>query len=143
MLIVKLSLVLFINYLLGTGDTQDELIIQIRGISNSNGNIAILLFNQKEGFPSDENKALKQMVTPAVKGVMNIKFDRLKYGTYAVSVIHDENANQKLDTNWIGIPKEGYGFSGNKMGLAGPPSFNDAKISLNKDSQGFVIDMRY
>ena len=73
---------------------------------------------------------------------MDINFDNLTSGSYAVSVIHDENANNTLDTNWIGIPKEGYGFSGNKMGLAGPPSFNDAEVTL-QTSQRVVIKMRY
>ncbi len=39
-------------------------------------------------------------------------FEDISPGTYALAVIHDENGNGKLDTNWVGIPTEGYGFSG-------------------------------
>ena len=51
-------------------------------------------------------------------------------GTYALALIHDENGNGKVDTNWIGMPKEGVGASNNATGTLGPPSWRDAKFEL-------------
>lgn len=54
-------------------------------------------------------------------------------GTYAIAISQDVNGNGKQDTNWIGIPKEPYGFSNNAKGKMGPPDFEDAKFELTKD----------
>ena len=41
------------------------------------------------------------------------QFNDIPPGTYAIAVFHDENANGKLDKNFLGIPCEGYGASNN------------------------------
>ena len=53
---------------------------------------------------------------------------------YSVSAFLDENDNAKLDKNFLGVPKESYGFSKNVKGSFGPPSYDQTKITLeNKD----------
>tara|TARA_R110001592_G_scaffold285327_2_gene553703 strand:+ start:845 stop:1162 length:318 start_codon:yes stop_codon:yes gene_type:complete len=49
-----------------------------------------------------------------------IIFKDIKSGTYAIKYFHDENSNDVLDNNWMGIPKEGFGFSNNTYGMFGP-----------------------
>jgi uncharacterized protein (DUF2141 family) len=56
------------------------------------------------------------------------EFPGIAPGTYAVSVYHDENSNDKLDTNFLGIPREGVGASNNARGHMGPPKFDSAKF---------------
>ncbi|MBL7665211.1 MAG: DUF2141 domain-containing protein [Bacteriovoracaceae bacterium] len=46
-------------------------------------------------------------------------------GRYAIAFFHDENDNQKLDENFLGIPNEAFGFSKNPKITFGPPTFND------------------
>ena len=41
------------------------------------------------------------------------------------------NENEKLETNFIGIPEEEYGFSNNARGTFGPPSFESASFTLD------------
>ena len=67
------------------------------------------------------------------KGNVQTKFEGLPKGEYAVSVYHDANLNEELDTNMMGIPKESYGFSNNAKGFMGPPSFEDAKVLCNNN----------
>ena len=55
-------------------------------------------------------------------------FEGIPAGTYALVVLHDENMNGKVDTNWIGIPKEGYGFSNDAKASFSAPSFKDASF---------------
>jgi len=57
-------------------------------------------------------------------------FDGLQPGRYAVAIIHDENSNKRLDTNFMGIPKEGYGVSNNIVNMFGPPGFDESSFSL-------------
>ena len=42
------------------------------------------------------------------------------------------NENKKIDTNFLGIPKEPYGFSNQKKGRFGPPKFKEVVFKLNK-----------
>ena len=64
-----------------------------------------------------------------------VTFKDVPAGTYAVSYIHDENGNGKMDTNFMGIPKEGYGCSNNAKGFMGPPKWEDAKFELTESMQ--------
>ena len=120
-----------------------QLKIDVQGVSNAKGNLGVLLFNQKDGFPSDHTKAFRQTTVAARKGNNTIVFDHVPPGTYAVAIMHDENKNLRIDTNWLGIPNEGYGFSGNKIGLMGPPTFSDAAVKIEESSGVSVIKMRY
>ena len=54
----------------------------------------------------------------------------LPYGEYAVTLFVDYNGNKKLDKNFLGIPKEQYGFSNNVMGKMSPPTFDQAKFAI-------------
>jgi uncharacterized protein (DUF2141 family) len=70
-------------------------------------------------------------------------FEDIPPGTYALAVIHDENMNGKLDTNWLGIPKEGYGFSNDARASLGAPAFSDASFQYDGQNLDFTISLRY
>jgi uncharacterized protein (DUF2141 family) len=72
--------------------------------------------------------------------IRGIKSD-LAPGSYAVSVFHDANGNGKLDT-FVGIPKEGYGFSRNPPFRPRAPRFDEAQVDLTGNSST-VITLRY
>jgi len=61
-------------------------------------------------------------------------FLNIPAGTYAISVIQDENLDGKLTKNFLGIPKEPYGFSKNKYGMFGPPAFENVSFEVENDS---------
>jgi uncharacterized protein (DUF2141 family) len=72
-----------------------------------------------------------------------IAFTGLYEGDYAISVFHDENMNKKLDKNFMGIPKEGYGASNNPKKKMGPPDFEEAKFQLSGPTQSLQIELLY
>ncbi len=117
--------------------------IKVSGLKNKSGQLGILIFTSKEGFPSDWQKAYKQILIPVTGDKAEYTFTGLPYGKYAVSVMHDENKNKKLDTNFIGIPKEGYGVSNNATGSMGPPKFEDAAFNLDRDIISTDIKVNY
>ena len=80
------------------------------------------------------------LMLPARKGVVRAVIGDLPPGTYAISVYHDANGNQELDTNMLGMPREGYGFSNDARGVAGPPSFQAASFKIGADPA--VVDLR-
>lgn len=70
-------------------------------------------------------------------------FEDIPPGTYALAVIHDENMNGVLDTNALGIPREGYGFSNDARAWFGPPSFADASFHYDGRGVDLTIAMHY
>ncbi len=75
-------------------------------------------------------------------GVFTARVENLTYGTYAVSVLDDENSNLEMDM-FIGIPKEGFGFSNNaRVGLS-PPKFEECSFILDQPYKQITIDLRY
>lgn len=70
-------------------------------------------------------------------------FQDIPPGTYAIAVIHDENMNGKLDSSWLGIPKEGYGFSNNAKGVVGAPLFSAASFPYDGQNVDLTISLHY
>lgn len=116
-----------------TGDTS-SLVIQIKGLKNTNGKVDIALYNSSAGF-NNPAQAFKAVFIPIDAIPLEILFDSLPPGDYAFAVFHDENSNQNLDQNFLGIPKEGFGFSNNASGSFGPPSYDNAKFNIPSKSK--------
>jgi len=107
------------------------LTIEVSHIENNRGQILIGLFNQSEGFREVDKTYQKGSLTTINDKSMVYTFKDIPKGIYAISLFHDENSNNKLDTNFIGMPKEGYGFSNNIRHIFRPTTFDEAKFGLN------------
>jgi len=70
-------------------------------------------------------------------------FEDIPLGAYALAVVHDENMNGKLDTNWLGIPTEGYGFSNEAKALLGAPSFSATRFPYDGENLDLTISLHY
>lgn len=106
-----------------------ELKVEVRGIPSAKGKILIGVYNQANGF-RDKSYAVASSEQPARPGNLVLSIPNLKPGTYALAVFHDENGNGVLDTNFLGIPTESYGFSNDARGRFGPPDFSACSFSL-------------
>src|SRR5690349_5051697 len=95
---------------------QSNLIVTIENLKNINGDLLIGLYDNASNFP---RKVATGKVVKVTEKLMKVTFPDLKPGNYAVSVLHDENQNKDMDQGRLGIPKEGYGFSNNAMGVMG------------------------
>lgn len=117
-----------------------QLKIVVKEVKSDKGNVRVGIFKDKDTFLK---KAAYGKIVKASKGEVTINFDDLPEGKYAISVIHDENENGELDSNMIGIPKEGFCFGNDAMGSFGPPSFEKASITVAGDSISISTRMRY
>lgn len=118
--------------------------VNIQNISNNTGVIACAIFESQEGFPGKFLKfASKVMITQITGKDASFVFSDIMPGKYAIAVIHDENYNGELDTNWLGIPKEGYGFSSGAKVTLSAPSFSDAEFSYDGGKLQMSIDLNY
>jgi uncharacterized protein (DUF2141 family) len=98
--------------------------IHVDGLRNSMGVVGSVIFKSADGWPEDTKKCFRHGPTPIASGQRQatVVWEHLPAGDYGVAVIHDENSNARLDRNFIGIPKEGFGFANNPhVGLSAPP----------------------
>lgn len=109
---------------------QRKLEVTVKNIKDIKGTIRVALYNNEKDFLEN---FLQGKIVKVTGNEAKIVFENLKPGDYAVSVFHDENENEKLDSGFMGIPNEPYGFSNDAMGTFGPPSFEKAKMSLTSD----------
>jgi len=89
-----------------------ELAVTITDIRESQGLLMVSVVNSDAAWNNQAKPVAAQKIA-AIKGEMTLDFPDLPPGKYAVQVMHDENGNNKLDANFLGIPSEGYGFSNN------------------------------
>jgi uncharacterized protein (DUF2141 family) len=119
------------------------LTVKINDMRNSKGQILYILFSGEEGFPDDPSKAVRQGKIDVGQLVDNsFLLKDIPSGKYALSVIHDENNNNKLDTNMLGIPKEGVGFSNNPKLMFGAPSYEKCEFVVNKN-QDVILNLKH
>ena len=114
-------------------EKRGSIIIKVDGLKKAEGSIAALLFNTEVGFPDNPKSAFASAEVRVIDSNPTLIFSNLPPGKYAVSLIHDVNDNKDLDKNFVGIPIEPFGFSGNKSLFTGLPKFDDAAIVINKD----------
>ena len=114
-----------------------DLIIKVEGLKSTKGNVLFALFDSASGFPGDYNKAIENIVVKATKNTQaHIK--NLDSGEYAIAIFHDKNSDNQLNTNILGIPKEGFGFSNNPTISFGPPKFKKAKVKFSIDKTTII-----
>ncbi|MGB5819586.1 MAG: DUF2141 domain-containing protein [Saonia sp.] len=132
-----LILGLFFTGLVANAQTAEgvTVTVTIENILNENGKILVAL-HTSETFM--KGKGVDNFETDAKKGAITLTFENVAPGTYAISTIHDENNNRRMDFDPSGMPGESYGMSGNEMAM-GPPSFVDAQFEVTDEDLEFNI----
>lgn len=135
-----------ITYSVIADEPTGTLIVNVSGLRSTNGYVVCHLFNKSDGYPAKSKKCLKFIDDYNIQNkTAKFVFNNLPYGNYAFTVHHDENANHKMDKNVIGLPNEGWACSNNAKGTLGLglPSFDKAKVVLNKSEVTAEVKMNY
>lgn len=103
---------------------QFTLTIEIHELRSSNGQILLQVYDETQNSVRGETGIIENNKSLIV-------INDLKKAKYAFRYFHDENDNNELETNWMGIPTEGFGFSNNAKGTFGPPSFKKWLFDLS------------
>jgi uncharacterized protein (DUF2141 family) len=124
---------------------EAALTVRVAGLRNARGKVGVSVFSDASGFPQTPAKALRRETAVIDPGTLTAEavFRGLAPGVYAVAVLHDENSNGKLDKNFFGIPKEGYGASNDPRPARRPPTFDEAKFTLGGPAQTLVVKPIY
>jgi uncharacterized protein (DUF2141 family) len=117
---------------------QNSISVEVQRVKSSDGNISVAVYNSSESFLKF-GEVFKTYSTKEIKGKTQLHLEDLPECDYALAIFHDENANDKLDTIWLGIPREAVCFSNSKMKMFGPPGFKECVIDLHKDRQVTVF----
>jgi uncharacterized protein (DUF2141 family) len=129
--------------LLDKGPGTGSLEVEILGIKGGEGQLRVAVFGTPDGFPGDPEKAEQVAIFPVEGESMVWQSEELHTGLWAVAVLHDENSNGAMETDWLGRPSEGWGVSNDAKGSFGPPSFDDAAVELTVKDTRIQITLRY
>ena len=118
------------------------LTIAVADVRNTRGDLRVGVFDRDNGFPRSRDGAMlwRSISASAAEKVVSID---LPPGSYAVVVLHDENSNKKLDTNFVGIPKEGYGVTNNPKPATRAAKFAEARFRLPPEGKRATVSIQY
>lgn len=139
-----LGLYLFSIFLLSIVSAEAQistLEISVKEIRNNKGRILYAIFDNETDYKKGKS-FIRGGEIKTQKGKLSFFVDDLPDGVYAISILHDENANEKMDLNILGIPKEGFGYSNNPVIRFGKPSYEDIKFP-KKGKTKIEIKMKY
>lgn len=143
--IVLLSLVLFATFIINTKTNSYSLTIKTNELENSKGTVIFALYNKDGSIPDQKfNNYYRKETISIIDKKAEITFNNLPRGRYAVTVLHDENMNDKMDKKFmLPLPDEGVGFSNYEdFGLSNRPNFKNASFNLIKDT-AIVVKIIY
>ena len=138
--ILIVQLISAISLAQNSTNTSGDLTVIVNGLESEEGKVMIALSHSQEDYDTKGE--------PFRGGIADISdltaiwtFKNIPNGTYALKVFHDEDEDNELDTNFIGIPSEDYGFSNDAKGSFGPASWEDAKFLFEVKSDTVVINI--
>ncbi|WP_114226818.1 MULTISPECIES: DUF2141 domain-containing protein [Sphingomonas] len=125
-----------------TGPGVSELTVKLDGLRNAKGVVHVCLTGDAQRFLDCQKVPGSVGRTVPAGQAARVVLGRVPAGTYALLVIHDENANGKLDMTF-GIPREGFGFSTNPAMRPRPPRWDEIRFVLPAGTVTETIRMRY
>lgn len=125
-----------LSSLVATTGMAAELTVTVKGIAKAEGNLIVNVYKESDDWLSlDAGAATKTFVIDLTKAeslnAIKVKAD-LPKGVYAATAIHDLNSDGKLGKNWMGIPQEPVGQTGDSKKLMGPPKFKASAFAVEE-----------
>jgi uncharacterized protein (DUF2141 family) len=116
-------------------NTLYTLEIQLMKLKSCTGKVLLQMYDEKDELVFSGTGAIDN-------NRCSFSISNLKHGKYSIRYFHDENGNDKLDTNWLGIPSEGYGFSNNASSMFGIPPIKDRLFVVNSNNT-IILNIKY
>jgi uncharacterized protein (DUF2141 family) len=118
-----------------------NLTIRVENVLPTGGVLRLGLYDAAR-YPDDNSKPVMSADVPAIAGETVITLHALPPGVYAVQTFQDVNANDKMDTSWIGLPLEPFGFSRDATPFLSKPAFDEVKFTLEDGDHSLVIHLQ-
>ena len=121
----------------------NEIVVEILGLENDNGQIGCRIFSKEDGFPGKMKKADEQLYSKPKSKKGGCTFKGYKPGTYAISVMHDLDSSGDLNTSMVGRPKEPWGVSNDAPAHRfGPPEFKECTFKYEGGKKVIKIKLQ-
>lgn len=124
-----------------TAVTAADLKVNISDVRVHTGTLSAMLVNSDAAWNGQAEPVTGRIAKADTSGEVTLAFKGLAPGKYAIRVMHDENDNGKLDTNAVGMPIEGYGFSNNPIVMR-PATFAEASFEVTEAGSTINIVLR-
>lgn len=105
------------------------LVIHVQNVSPKGGVLRLGLYDEAR-YPDDDAPTVAAADVKAEVGETTVTLHNVPVGTYAIEAFQDVNANGKMDTSWIGIPQEPFGFSQDAKPVLSKPGFDKVKFEV-------------
>lgn len=117
-----------------------EVAVRVQGVRNDQGSVVVGVCTEEVFIGGT---CAFRATVPAQAGAVTVTVPDVPPGTYAVRVYHDENGNERIDRNFLGVPLEGFGFSNDAPVRMAPPSFKDAAVTVGAGRLETTLTLRY
>ena len=114
-----------------------DLTVNLHGIRTQGGLVKVAVVDSQDAWDGKAAPVQFDGAPPQGESA-RFTFKDLKPGTYAVMITHDGNGNGKLDTNVVGMPLEGYGFSNNPQ-VVRKPTWDEARFEIGNADVAIAI----
>jgi len=118
-----------------------DLTIRVENVLQAGGVLRLGLYDAAL-YPDDNSKPIASADVPAIGGETVITLHGVAPGVYAIEAFQDVNANNKMDTTWMGLPLEPFGFSQDAKPFLSKPSFDDVKFTLAAGANSLIIHLQ-
>jgi len=140
----KVPILLVLAGALAAGPARPQaaatLTIHVRNVLPGGGILRLGLYDAAR-YPDDDSKPVASADVPALAGETVVTL-HAPPGVYAIQTFQDVNANDRMDTSWVGLPLEPFGFSRDATPFLGKPSFNDVKFTLVPGENSQIIHLQ-
>ncbi|SFT79011.1 Uncharacterized conserved protein, DUF2141 family [Lishizhenia tianjinensis] len=123
--------------------TETSVVLKVRNIRNLKGQLQVAVFKNEEQFEGEQpEKTLYFNKTNVKEGKINLAFN-LAQGTYAVTVLDDEDKSKDMTFRFGVYPLEGVGFSGYKLEGMSKPDFNEFDFQVDDEKKYVDVAIHY
>jgi uncharacterized protein (DUF2141 family) len=119
-----------------------RIVVTITGLKSNEGGVYVGLYATPSKFLNGTQVDVMKKVRASTAPI-TVVFDNLRPGAYAVGAYHDENNNDHLDTNFIGLPTEGYALSNGVRAAIAKPTFQQAAFTVDDSGAVLTLQIRY
>jgi uncharacterized protein (DUF2141 family) len=118
-----------------------SLTIHVQNVLAAGGVLRLGLYDEAR-YPNDDSKPIASADVTAVPGETTVTLHGIAPGIYAIQTFQDVNANNRMDTSWVGLPLEPFGFSQDAKPFLSKPTFDEVKFTLAAGENSQVIHLQ-
>ncbi len=116
------------------------LVVNIENVIKAKGELRLGIYTNKASYDAEDNPEFSKVFPASKTGTVSVQVKDLPFGTYGIALMQDLNGNKEMDFNFVGLPKEPYGFSKKKSRFS-KPSFEEVQFDFSAGNQSVKVEL--